>query len=211
MTQNRLHQFFFLILTLLLVSCAPYVLVEGKYSASAENFEVELPSGWRKHEMAFDQNPASRSILEELEKRRTLSWDALRLTRDGLLLQQIGIGKVTLDRELPHTKKRFSKDLLPQELAELIIDDIRSNPDITDFKVFENSPAKVGGQPGFKLVFTYQTKNRLTIKTAYYGVKLGDWYYYLAYQAPQRFYFDKDYPVFEKVKESFKFLRADTA
>lgn len=201
----------FLLFMALLPSCAPYVLVEGKFTASTENFEVDLPSGWRKHDIAFDHHPVSRSLLEDLEKRRNLSWDALRITRDGLLLQQIAIGRLAIDKELPYTKRKFSKGMLPQEVAGVIIDNIRSNPNITNQQVMENLPAQVGGAPGFKLLYTYRTKKGLTMKVACYGVMLADSYYYLLYEAPARHYFAIDYSVFEKVKETFRIVKSRTA
>ncbi|MFQ5801037.1 MAG: hypothetical protein ACE5HH_04900 [Candidatus Hydrothermarchaeales archaeon] len=135
----------------------------------------------------------------------------IRITRDGLTLQQISIGRIAADEELPHTKKKLSNGMLPQELAEVITDDLRSNANITNLQVNENVPATVGGHPGFKLLYTYQTKQGLKIKVAHYGVMSGDWCYYLLYEAPARYYFPKDFPVFEKVKETFKIHKADVA
>jgi len=194
----------------LLCGCAPYVMVGGKYTAGPENFEVDLPQGWRKHELRFDQHPASRVMLEELNKRRDPAGDIVRLTRDGLLLQQIIIGRTGIDKELPHTKRKLSKGMLPQEVAEVIIDNIRSNPNISNQNVLENSPARLSGYTGFKLIYSYQTKEGLRIKGACYGAVVGDWYYYVLYEAPERYYFTKDYQVFEQVKDTFKILKADT-
>ena len=198
-----------LIFIAFLSSCAPYTMVGGKYTADTEHFEVDLPSGWRKHEMAFDQHVASRSLMEELKQRRDPTWDVIRITRDGLLLQQIGVGRVAIDKELPHTKKNFSKELLPHELAGLIIDDIHSNPNIFNKQIIENNPAKIGGRPAFQLIYAYKTKKGLRMKTVYYGLILGDSYYYLFYEAPESYYFPKDLPTFEKVKETFQFLKAN--
>jgi hypothetical protein len=205
MKKKKLFTLF--VLLLFLSSCAPYVMVGGQYAASSENFVVDLPEGWRRHEIAFDQGPISRKIMELLEQRRKLSWDVIRITRDGLLLQQISIGRVPVDDELPHTKKKLSREMLPQEAAEIVIDNLRSNPNITNQEVIENTPTRVGGNPGFKLLYTYQTKEGLKIKAAYYGAMSGNWLYYLLYEAPARHYFDKDHALFEKIKESFKLLK----
>lgn len=203
-------RFLFLLLIFALPACLPYVLVKGRYTASLENFEVDLPDGWRKHDLMWDHSPMSKSLLEELQKRRKLTWDIVRITKDGLALQQIAIGRVATDEELPHTKKKLSKGMLPQEVAEVFIDNIRSNPNITNQQFTENTPATVGGYPGFKLLYTYRTKQGLKIKRVYYGVMLSNWCYYLIYEAPASHYFAKDYPVFEKVKDSFRILKADT-
>jgi len=171
-------------------SCAAWVMVGGKHSELSQNYEVDLPSGWR---------------------RFNLSTDAVRLTKDAITLQLITIARVPVDRELPHTKKKLSKGMLPQEAAEVITDNIRSNPNTANPQVAENSPARVGGYPGFKLIYGYQTKQGVKIKSAYYGVILEDWHYYLLYEAPERYYFARDYPVFEKVKETFRVTKGGTA
>lgn len=201
-----------LFLAITLWACGqPYVMVGGPETEISENFAVDLPDGWRRHNLDRDKSPRSKGELDQLIERRELTWDTIRITRDGLLLQQIGIGRIASNNEFPHTKKKLSEGMLPQEAAEVIIDNLRSNPDITKQQIAENVPAKVGSYPGFKLMYTYQTKRGLTIKGAYYGVMLGKWHYYLLYEAPARYYFAKDLPVFEKVKESFKILTTGLA
>lgn len=186
-------------------------MVVGKYTAAPQNFEVDLPQGWRKHEPAFDHFPVSRAMLEELEKRRDPSGDVVRITRDGLLIQQIIIGRISIDKEWAHTKRKLAKGMLPQEVAEVIIDNTRSNQNITNQNVLENSPARLSGYPGFKLIYTYRTKEGLRIKGAHYGAVVEDWYYYVLYEAPERHYFAKDYPVFEKIKDGFRLLKRELA
>lgn len=195
----------------LLSGCAPYVLVGGKYTAGPENFEVDLPEGWKKHEMRFDNSPISRAMLQELNKRRDPAGDVVRITRDGLLLQQIVIGRILLDKEWPHTKRKLAKTMLPQEVAEVIIDNIRSNPNISNQNILENSPAKLSGYAGAKIIYTYHTKESLRIKGAHYGTMVGDWYYYVLYEAPERYYFAKDYRAFEQIKDTFRILKAGAA
>jgi len=190
----------------LLVSCAPYVAVGGKYTASTGDFEVDLPQGWRKHESQFDNDRASIMILEDLRKQRELKSDVLRITRDGLTLQRIAIGKMTAETEFSHTKKQITKDSLAQEVAEVILDNFRSNPELQNQQVVENIPVKIAGYPGFKLIYTYKTKQGLTVKVAQYGLIVTSpitSFYYLIYEAPDQHYFAKDLPTFERLKETF--------
>jgi hypothetical protein len=62
----------------------------------------------------------------------------------------------------------------------------------------------VGGYPGFKLVYSYQTRRNLKKQGVYYGVLVDQWYYYLSFQAPARYYLARDLPTFEKIRHSFK-------
>jgi hypothetical protein len=194
---------------LFLSSCGvPYALVSGRYVSSDANFAVDLPEGWRQHNASFD---SVKIIKETLEKRRKLDWDVVRLTRDGLLLQQIGIGRIPIAEELPHTKRKFTQHMVPIEAAEVMSDDLRSNSNLYHQEIAENAPAKLGGYPGFKLHYVYQTEEELKVEGLFYGALVGDWLYYVLYEAPAQHYFAKDLKLFEKTRSSFEIVRGGTA
>ena len=64
----------------------------------------------------------------------------------------------------------------------------------------------MAGLPGFKLVYSFRVVNGLRLKRVHYGVLVRDWVYRVQYQAPARYYFDKDLATFERVRESFRLL-----
>jgi len=179
----------------------PYSLVSGHYVAAAENFVVDLPEGWRQHNVSID---TLRNFTAMLEKRHKLSWDVLRITRDGLLLQQICIGRIPVTEELPNTKRKLAQEMTSLEAADVIIDDIRSNSTLTHQEIIENAPAAVGGYPGFKLHYAYRSEERLKMEGLFYGAIAGPWLYYVLYEAPAQHYFNKDLQVFEKTRNSFQ-------
>jgi hypothetical protein len=166
-------------------ACAPWSLVGGKYVAAQENYEVELPLNWRK---------------------QNLSGDHLYLTRDGMVLQRVIIGRYPIDKDAPRTKRKLSKAMLPQDLAEIVIDDLRSDQQKTNVQILENLPVNVGGNAGFTIVYSYQTRSTLKKMGAYYGALHKDWLYFLMYEAPARHYFSRDRSTFDSIKESFKLL-----
>jgi hypothetical protein len=174
---------------LLFFGCATWVAVGGKHSQSSQNFEVELPEGWRK--------------LNTVQ-------DKILITRDGLALQQIHVLRRSVDKELAFTKKKLAADMMPQEMAEVLKDNIRSNPNITNQQFISDTPAQIGGHPGLKLVYTYQTKDGLTKKGIIYCLMLDNWCYEILYEAPERHYFSKDLPAFNQVKESFRLIKDST-
>jgi hypothetical protein len=131
----------------------------------------------------------------------------LLITRDGVLLQNIQIVRLNTEEPLKHTKKKFSKGMLPQEVAEIILDNIASNQEVLNFELIENSPIRISGVSGFKVVYTYKNMDGLKLKSIYYGFVVENWFYGLNYNAPQRYYFDKDVKTFEKVLESFKLIK----
>jgi hypothetical protein len=163
--------------------CAPWVMVEGPYRMDAQGYEANLPAGWR---------------------RATKLSDALLLTRDGASLQYIRIERVAVSHELPLTKRTLAKGMSPQDVAEVELDEVRSDQGMRNFEMVENTPVQVAGLPGFKLVYSFRAVNGLRLKRVYYEVLVRDGVYRIQYQAPARYYFEKDLATFERVRESFR-------
>lgn len=166
---------------------APWVPAEPLYRSAPHRYTVELPSGWVRWTQDRDQD--------------------LFLTKDGPLLQAISIEKVPVGGELKYTKKRIAKGMIPQEAAEVVLDNIASSDRVASFEVQENTPARVGGVPGFRAVVTYKKKDGLKVKSILYGCLVGEAFYAVRYTAPQRYYFDRDIKAFEKVIQTFKLER----
>lgn len=173
------------LLTLLVVGCAPWVRVGGVYRDSERNFSVDLPQGWMKSSMDT----------------------RLLITRDGAQLQKIVIERLKATDDLQYTKKKIEPSMLPQEAAEVIANNISSDPSITDFTLLENAPTTIANRPGFKLLYQCKNKEGLRFKGMYCGFVSGDWFYALWYTAPARYYFDKDVGTFENVLNSFTFIK----
>lgn len=169
----------------MLVACAPWTRVGGLYKSDSHNYAADLPQGW----MQWNKG------------------ENLLITRDGALLQNIQILRLSIEKPLKYTKKKFSRGMLPQEVAETIFDDLATSQDILNLNLLENSPAKIGGFDGFKIVYTYKTKDNLKMKSIYCGFMLGDWLYGINYNAAQRYYFDKDVQTFQAVLKSFKVIK----
>ena len=137
----------------------------------SQGYEVNLPAGWR---------------------RAASVQGSLLLTRDGLNLQYIRIERVPVGDELAHTKKEVVKGMSPQDVEEVELDEVRSDQEMRNFELLENVPFQVAGFPGFKLVYTFRAENGLRRKRVHYGVLFRHWVYRIQYQAPARYYFDKD-------------------
>lgn len=187
-------------LVVLLAGCAPYVLATGKQSLLEYEFEVTAPEGWyRLMHIVGQAVPVGAIETTEVP-------EGLVLTRDGLLLQQIRVVRVAVDKELKFTKRKFDTKLPPHEVAEIELDDHRSNPNVFNLTVEENVPAMVDGRRGFKVIYMWTTKDGYRLKRIHYGFLEGKWVYRLIYQAAARHYFDRDLATFEKLRESFRLL-----
>lgn len=176
-------------LMLLLAGCAPFVLASGKQTLS--EYEVTVPEDWYRAMRASGTLEAPEGLV---------------LTRDGLALQQIRVGRVPVDKELKFTNRKFDEKLPPHEVAEVELDDHRSNPNVFNLTIEENAPVTLDGHRGFRLVYTWQTKDGYRLKCIQYGFLEGRWVYQLTYQAAARFYFDRDLATFEKLRDSFRLL-----
>ena len=171
------------IVLLWLSGCSLWVPVGGKYVSAEHGFETELPVSWRRMESTRD---------------------GVILTRDGLPLQAVKISRNPLEKELVFTKRKLSKGMLTQEVAEVVIDNLRSNQAISNFQIIENVPVDVGGYPGYKIVYSYQAKDNLRVSGIHYGSLVDQWHYSLLFEAPSRHYFPRDRMAFEQVKKTFK-------
>lgn len=177
-------------LILLAAGCATappkpvWVAAEATFRVEKGNYAVELPTGW----MRWNQ-----------EERVTI-------TRDGFSLQIIGVDRHEVGKPLKHAKKRIEREMLPQEISGILIDDRTVMEDVASSEVLENVPAQLGGIDGFRFVLQLRLKNGEVRKFAMCGCRNGDWVYAVTYTAPARYYFQRDLPVFEGVSRSFRFL-----
>lgn len=193
---------FLLIAILFATGCAAWVPTGGLYTSKSHNFSAEFPQGWMRLNsqwLPIDQKIMIDSLLTFPDGDSYLC-----ITRDGIPLQNIIINRRSVDDEFKHTKRKLSKDMLPQEAAEVILDNISSDQTVLNLKVLENKPAEINGFPGFRLVFMYKNEDGLRSKSIFYGFLKGEWFYSIGYNSAARHYFEKDLETFEKVLKSFK-------
>lgn len=102
-------------------------------------------------------------------------------------------------------KKVLKANMLPQEVADFILDILRSDKKLSQFTLVKNEPAQLGGKDGFRLVYTFMI-NKVRYRNIYYGMLQDKTFYRISYSAPVRYYFDKDVAAFEKIVGSFKLV-----
>ncbi len=193
-----------LVLPLLLAAaCAPITAVSGKLALADHGLEVDVPAGWYRIEpigrnhLVMAGFPFEALLLDK-------NTEAVLLTRDGLLLQAIRVERVPVDKDLPYSKRKLVVGMPVHDLAELEVDNLRSNHAAFNFELAENQPAPVAGRPGFRLVYRWKTKEGLPLQAIHYGVFDGKTLFRVVYQAAARHYFERDAPAFERVRESLR-------
>lgn len=176
---------FWVALTLLLAACAgPWETVPNQLSAP--QWSITSPEGWMHLSM-----PQSEM-----------------LSKNGPYLEYILIQSRPLTQGFHFTKQKLNPDMLPHEAARLITDNMRLDPLIRQFQLLVSQPARVGGHPGFKLIYRYRDRFDVEIKSIYYGVILPNQFFNLRYTATKRHYFDQELPAFYKVVDSLGLLPA---
>jgi hypothetical protein len=194
---------------LLATACAPITAVSGKLALEDHGIEIDIPAGWNRieligrNELVMAGFPFEAILVDQ-------NTEAVLLTRDGLLLQAIRIERVPVDNELLHSKRKLAAGMPAHDVAELEVDDLRSNPQALNFELVENQPAIVAGRPGFRLVYRWKTKQGLALQAIHYGLFDGKVLYRIVYQAARRHYFQRDAPVFERVRESLRLIGTRT-
>jgi hypothetical protein len=155
-----------------------------EYTSASQNVSLRLPEGWM------------------LSGRK----DILLVTRDGVLLQNIIIEPINVEDEMKYTKKKLRRGMSPLEQAEVILDNLASDPDRTALKVMSKKPAKVAGHQAFRAEIEFKDKDGLAYQAILYGFMQNNWFYLVRYLAPERHYFPRDEGKFEKMVASMKLL-----
>lgn len=174
-------------------ACPPpvaWVPAEPTFAAPNAGFAVELPAGWTR--LSNGNRP-----------------DDLLITRDGTTLGRILVTSDEPGHEfiLGDSKRVLTAAMSPQEAAEAVVDGLMSSSD-GNLKLIENAPATLAGRKGFKVVASYKNGDGLRMGVAVYGVAIPTGLYYLVLQAPERVYFARHLPAFDKLAASFQ-LRPD--
>ena len=123
--------------------------------------------------------------------------DGLVATRDGFNLQTVAVVRVDPGDPLPHTKKQVRKGMRPDELAEVLLDDLRGAKGVNAFTVTSSKPITIGGQPGFRAAVSFKDEWGMKMKAVVCGFAVGSRAFRISYLAPARHYFDKDLATFD--------------
>lgn len=127
-------------------------------------------------------------------------------TRDGFGLQKITVVPLEPGKPLKHSKRLVRAGMAPRELAEVLVDEIRSDPSVKGVKVSETRPATLAGRPAFRVSLTMKDAEGLPLKVVLAGLLDGDAGWRITYVAPARHYFDLDAKEFDRALDTFRIL-----
>lgn len=175
-----------LTLALLLSGCAAtWVKVDdaGRHYQD-EHYSVTLPVGWLRLE----------------------SEDSLILSKDGILLQHIIIQFRPHAKAFEKIEKDTSSTMLPSELAELTIAELKATQDegLPSLEILHNTPVELASHTGFGIHLRYKTDDGLRMDILLRGLVDENGFYLIKYNAPTLHYFEHDRPAYESLTESLK-------
>lgn len=181
-----MKKFMTILFSLIFISgCASTAYKNSLKNLPEHDFSVEIPHGWWQPQ----------NINKYL------------ITKDGPFKQYVLIQQRPIEQPFKHTKKTLREGMLPQESAEIIIDEIALDRNIRNFKVLENEPTVIDGHEGFKILFSYKDKKGSSFKTLYYGLIDSNSFFSLRYNAAIQNYFEKDIADFKQIISSFKLVK----
>jgi hypothetical protein len=188
---------------LVTAACAPITAVSGKVALAPQGLELDMPAGWYRIEPIGQQHLVNAGVpLPALLIDRSI--EPALLTRDGIPLQVIRIERLPIDKELSSTKRKLARGMPAHDVAELELDNVRSNPEALNFQHVETTPATVAGRSGFRLVYAWKTKAGLPIRAMHYGFLDDAALYRVVYQAAARHYFERDLATFEQIRQTLR-------
>lgn len=175
--------FLLLLLSTCLVSCAPqWYTVKKSVVDKKAGAIIAAPDGWK---------------FMELENKILITPDSPEL---GLLVYQV----VPASKPMKFTKQIIQKNMLPEDLAELVTDNYQLNQGLSQFKILENNPEVLAGIEGFRLISEFKSGDGNPMKMLTVGLSQQENAIILEFTAPKRVYFDKYKPEIEAIISKFK-------
>ncbi len=173
----------------ILAGCLACAHTGGFVNPASYSFTIDIPEGWRK----IDNNRY------------------LFVTKENPFLQFIMVQNRPIGQSFRNTKKKIQKGMLPEEAAQIIIDELASDQNLVNLRVLANTPATVKEYEGFKILYTYSDSKGQTYKTLYYGFIKEDTFFNLRFRAADQIYFQRDIGAFNSILNSFQVIKAKAA
>ncbi|MEW5966203.1 MAG: hypothetical protein AB1720_04300 [Pseudomonadota bacterium] len=169
-----------------LTACAPWTRVDSssRLETRSDDYSIELPLGWVK------QTAGANDIF---------------ITRDGPALNYIAVARQPHTRKLPHTKRETHADLLPHELAELVVAEWKSAEATANVEIVANAPLLLDGKPAVRVQGRYKNERGLPIERIVVTLVDPRGRLTLFYEAPSIVYFQRGLPDFDAMLASLRF------
>jgi hypothetical protein len=169
--------------------------------AQSNSFQMSVPEGWVRS--------AEADTWEQVEidnELHTILLESMTVTRDGTSLHAITVTRRYADNAFPTLKKKSTASMLPVEVADLYVAELRKRNGLERLEILSNKPAQVDGKQGFQLVLQYRNDDGLRVRVESYGFVDKTGFYTINYRAPYLYYYDRDRNAFTELVQSFRQL-----
>lgn len=166
--------------------------------AESKSFKITVPEGWVRTTKA--------DTWERIEidgALQTILLESMTMTRDGTGIHAITVTRRYADNAFPTIKRKSMSNMLPLEVADLYVSELRKRTGLERLEVLSNKPAKVDGKDGFQMVMQYKSDDGLRIRIMSYGFVDQTGLYTINYRAPYLYYYGRDEKDFAEVVKSF--------
>ncbi len=180
---KRLSTLILLIGSAAVLACAH---ADSTAQSSPSHFEVAIPAGWQKH--------TTKKFFLIYKK------DPLR--------QYILVQERPLDKPFTYSKKSLTAGMQSQEVATVVIDELKSDKALLNLVVIENEPVMIKENQGCRILFTYGLGDGSKYKTLYLGFIRDASYVSLRLNVSADKDFNRDMQAFNEVVDSIRFLVA---
>ncbi|MFP5410005.1 MAG: hypothetical protein ACLGG6_03430 [Gammaproteobacteria bacterium] len=172
-----------------LTACAPWTRIDPntRLETRSDDYSIELPVGWVK------QTAGANDIF---------------ITRDGPALNYIAVARQPHSRKLPYTKRETRADMLPHELAELVVAEWKSAEATANMEIVSNAPLLLDGRPAVRVQGRYKNERGLPIERIVVTLVDARGRLTLFYEAPAIVYFQRGLPDFDTMLASLRFRMA---
>lgn len=203
-----MKRFFTIVAAVLLASgCAPtayWTLTDDMNPvAKSTSFQMNVPKGWVR-----TTEPVTWEQVEVDSETRTFLLESMGVTKDGVGIHAISVTRRYPDTAFPTIKKKSSASMLPPEVADLYVSELRKRSGLERLTVLSNKPARVADKQGFELLMQFKNDDGLRIQILTYGFVDKTGFYTISYRAPYLYFYDRDVASFKDLVGSFRQLPA---
>ena len=155
-------------------------------TVKTDRYSLTLPAGWVKWQQQ----------------------EHMLATLDGLDIQRIDVQFVKHDKAFEKIKKSSSTDLLPSELADLFVANLKAEDEngLPSLEIINSHPVEIAGTTGFELELRFVSDEGLRYQVVVSGFATDNGFYTIYYRAPVLYFYDRDREIYSTVTHSFKLI-----
>jgi hypothetical protein len=169
------------------------IVMQGQpFTHKASGYSIQYPAGWR------------------YEKYGDFSFT----TRDGPCMQKIYVDFRKHKKAFPALGKDATPEMMPQELAEKIVEEMEADGSLQNMQVLSNEPTTLAGRPAFKVHVSFRTSVDAG-SVRYEGIVVGanspQGIFLVGYSGSVLNYFARDLETYDKTLATFAISEVNPA